>query len=99
MKHLLHVFDACVASENQSPILAWPAIVDSEYLDLVLVKEPRSLVTLAHYGALLHVMDKAWWMEGWGKILVNLAAENLDESVQSEISWPLAVIDNGGFGE
>ncbi|OGE57207.1 hypothetical protein PENARI_c002G08995 [Penicillium arizonense] len=99
IKHLLHVFDACVASENQSPILAWPAIIDSEYLDLVLIKEPRSLVTLAHYGALLHVMDKAWWMEGWGKILVNLAAEYLDTSVQSEIAWPLAVIDDGGFGE
>jgi hypothetical protein len=98
-KHLLDVFDSYIASDNQSIILAWPTIIDSEYLDLVLKKEPRSLVTLAHYGALLHVMDKAWWMEGWGRILVNLAAEYLDKSVQSEIAWPLAVVSNGEFGE
>ncbi|CAG8893776.1 unnamed protein product [Penicillium egyptiacum] len=99
IKHLLDAFDAFIASENQMTILAWPAMIDSQYLDLVLKKEPRSLVTLAHYGALLHVMAKAWWMEGWGKILVNLTAEHLDKSVQSAIAWPLAVINNGGSGE
>jgi hypothetical protein len=94
IQRLLDVFDSCIASENQSTILAWPAIIDSEYLDLMLQKEPGSLVTLAHYGAVLHVMTKAWWMEGWGKFLVNLAAEYLDGSVQSAIVWPLAVINN-----
>jgi hypothetical protein len=33
-------------------------------------------------------------MEGWGKILVNVAAEHLEKSVQSEIEWPLAVVNN-----
>jgi hypothetical protein len=93
IKHLQDVFDSCIASDNQSSILAWPAIVDSGFLDLLLKAERGSLVTLAHYGAVIHVMTKAWWMEGWGKFLVNLAARCLDESSRSAIAWPLAVID------
>lgn len=93
-KHLLDVFDSCVASDNQSTILAWPAIVDLEFMDLLLEAEPGSLVTLAHYGAVLHVMTRAWWMEGWGKFLVNLVADCLDASVQSAIAWPLAVVND-----
>jgi hypothetical protein len=94
IKHLLDVFDSCIASENQSTILAWPAIVDSEFLDLLSQKEDGSLVALAYYGAVLHVMTKAWWMEGWGKFLVILAADCLDEHAQSAIAWPLGVIEN-----
>jgi hypothetical protein len=94
IKHLLDVFDSCIASENQSTILAWPAIVDSEFLDLLSQKEDGSLVALAYYGAVLHVMTKAWWMEGWGKFLVILAADCLDEHAQSAIAWPLGVIKN-----
>lgn len=94
IKLLLDVFDSCIASDNQSTILAWPAMVDSEFLDLLLQAEPGSLVTLAHYGAVIHIMTRAWWMEGWGKFLVNLAAECLDGSVQSAIAWPLAVIND-----
>lgn len=99
IKQLLDVFDSCVANENPRTILAWPTVIESEYLDLVLKKEPMSLVTLAYYGALLHVMVKAWWMEGWGKTMVNLAEGCLDMSLQSAIAWPLAVINNGGSGE
>lgn len=97
-KHLRDIYDACIVKENQEIIQAWPAVIDSEYLDLLLKNEPRSLVMLAHYGAFLHVMAQAWWMEGWGKILVNVAAEHLDKSVQSEIEWPLAVVNNTGTG-
>lgn len=94
IKHLLDIFDSCIASDNQSTILAWPALIESEFLDLLLQEECGSLVTLAHYGAVLHIMTRAWWIEGWGRFLVNLAAEHLDGAVQSAIFWPLAVINN-----
>lgn len=94
MERLLAVFDACIASENQATILAWPTLIHLEYLDLMLQKEPRTLVTLAYYGAVLHIMTKAWWMEGWGRFLIHVAAESLDGSVRPAIAWPLAVINN-----
>jgi hypothetical protein len=97
-KHLRDVYDSCIVKESQRIIQAWPAVIDYEYLDLLLKKERSSLVTLAHYGAILHVTAKAWWMEGWGKILVNVAAEHLDKSVQYEIEWPLAVVNNRWTG-
>jgi hypothetical protein len=37
-------------------------------------------------------MTNAWWMAGWGKFLVNVAAAYLDETGRSAIAWPLAVV-------
>jgi hypothetical protein len=91
-RHLLEVCVSSIASDNQTTILAWPAIIDVEYLDLLQQTQPWSLVTLAHYGAVLHVMTNAWWMAGWGKFLVNVAAAYLDETGRSAIAWPLAVV-------
>ncbi|CAG8110750.1 unnamed protein product [Penicillium olsonii] len=99
IQKLMDVVDSYVATENPRTILAWPTMIEAEYLDLVLEKEPMSLVTLAHYGALLHLMTKAWWMKGWGETMVNLAKGCLDMSLQSAIAWPLAVINNSGAGE
>jgi hypothetical protein len=55
--------------------------------------EPWCLITLAHYGAALHILTSAWWMEGWGKFLVNVAAVHLDDSARSAIAWPLVVVN------
>lgn len=92
-RHLLDLCDSSMTSNNEATFLAWPAIIDLEYLDLMQQLEPCSLVTLAHYGAVLHILTSAWWMEGWGKFLVNIAAAHLDDSVRSVIDWPLAVVN------
>ena len=92
-RHLLDVFDSCIASDNQATILAWPAVVDSEFLDLMQQREPWALVMLAYYGAVLHLTTRAWWIEGWGKFLVNLAAGYLDDHTRSAIAWPIAVVN------
>jgi hypothetical protein len=92
-RHLLDVFDSCIARDNQATILAWPAIVDLEFLDLMQQYEPWSLVILAYYGAVLHLTTRAWWIEGWGKFLVNLAAGHLGDATPSAIAWPIAVVN------
>ncbi|KAJ5984670.1 hypothetical protein N7481_006769 [Penicillium waksmanii] len=92
--HLLEIFDFSIASDNQAAILAWPAIIDAEYFQLLRQIEPMSLVTLAHYGAILHIMTSTWWMAGWGKFLVNVAAAYLNETVRSEITWPLGIVND-----
>lgn len=91
--HLLDVFNSSIANDNHTTILAWPAIIDAEYLDLLQQIEPMSLVTLAHYGAVLHIMTSAWWIAGWGKFLVNVAAAYLGETARSAIAWSLAVVN------
>lgn len=92
-RHLLEIFDSSIASDNQITVLAWPAVIDFAYLDLLQQIEPCSLVTLAYYGAVLHIMTNAWCMEGWGKFLVNVAAAHLDDAGRSAIAWPLAVVN------
>lgn len=92
-RHLLDVFDSCIDSDNQATILAWPAVMDSEFLDLMQQREPWALVTLAYYGAVLHLTTRAWWIEGWGKFLVNLGAGYLDDHTRSAIAWPIAVVN------
>jgi hypothetical protein len=93
-EHLLEIFDLSIASDNQAAMLAWPAIIDAEYFELLRQIEPMSLVTLAHYGAILHIMTSTWWMTGWGKFLVNVAAEYLNETTRSAIAWPLAIVND-----
>lgn len=92
-QHLLDLCDSSIASNNQVTVLAWPAIIDPEYLDHMQQLEPWCLITLAHYGAALHILTSAWWMEGWGKFLVNVAAVHLDDSARSAIAWPLVVVN------
>lgn len=92
-RHLLDLCDSFNSTNNEATFLAWPAIIDPGYLDLMQQLEPLSLVTLAHYGAVLHILTSAWWMEGWGKFLVNVAAAHLDDSARSAIAWPLAVVN------
>ncbi|KAJ5355271.1 uncharacterized protein N7496_012483 [Penicillium cataractarum] len=92
-RHLLEIFDSSIASDNQITVLAWPAVIESASLDLMQQIEPCSLVTLAHYGAVLHITTSAWWMQGWGKFLVNVAAAHLDDIGRSAIAWPLAVVN------
>jgi hypothetical protein len=91
-RHLLDLCESSINSNNQATVIAWPAIIDPEYVDLMQQLEPWSLVTLAHYGAVLHILTSAWWMEGWGKFLVNVAAAHLDNAARSAIAWPLAVV-------
>ncbi|CAI7676428.1 unnamed protein product [Penicillium pancosmium] len=93
-ERLLEIFDFSIASDNQAAMLAWPAIIDAEYFDLLRQIEPMSLVTLAHYGAILHIMTSTWWMAGWGKFLVNVAAAYLNETARSAAAWPLAIVNN-----
>lgn len=93
IRHLQDLCDSSIKSNNQATILAWPAIIDPEYFGLMQQLEPGSLVTLAHYGAVLHILTSVWWMEGWGKFLVHVAASHLDDSARSAIVWPLAVVN------
>lgn len=92
-RHLLDLCVSFISSNNEATFLAWPAIIDPEYLDLMQQLEPWSLVTLAHYGAVLHILTSAWWMEGWGRFLVNVAAAHLGDPARSAIAWPLAVVN------
>ncbi|KAE8150860.1 hypothetical protein BDV25DRAFT_171890 [Aspergillus avenaceus] len=74
-KHLLHKL--YMTLEDPSAILTWPALIDAEYLDLLLRKDPSSFVPLAYYGVALELFVDVWWLDGWGDYLVKLAIERL----------------------
>lgn len=93
-RHLLDLCVSFISSNNEATFLAWPAIIDPEHLDLMQQLEPWSLAILAHYVAVLHILTSAWWMESWGKFLVNVAAAHLDDPARSAIAWPLAVVND-----
>ena len=73
--------------------LAWPVLVDSRYIDLLLPKDQLALVILAHYGAVMTLLDDTWWLDRWGRLLIKLASTALHPSWLCKIEWPLQIIE------
>ncbi|PYH91143.1 hypothetical protein BO71DRAFT_452326 [Aspergillus ellipticus CBS 707.79] len=92
-QRLLNLLHMSTTVENPAAILRWPALVESAYLDLLLQDNAMALVVLAHYGVALDVMVESWWMDGWGRFLVNLVLDRLEIKCEPDLAWAQDVID------
>ncbi|KNG84819.1 C6 zinc finger domain protein [Aspergillus nomiae NRRL 13137] len=77
LENLRDVFRRCTTLEDPGALMAWPVLVDADYLDLLLQGEPTAFVILGHYGVALELLKDEWWLDGWGELLVNLALKHL----------------------
>jgi len=65
----------------------WPAHVHADFMDLLDMREPKALVILAYYAAMLRVRGDTWWVKGWGRLIldyVRQAQHDYDEWLE----WP-----------
>ncbi|KAH8806185.1 C6 zinc finger domain protein [Xylogone sp. PMI_703] len=88
---LLELYDACIAFSDGVVVLAWPVAAGSQFLDLLLESDPVSLVILAYYGVIFDELENVWYLKGYGRLLVSIAVNSLDDSWQSAIRWPLEI--------
>jgi hypothetical protein len=95
VQHLVDVSNASTAVRDGFAILAWPILIDAKFLDLLLETDQISLVILAHYGVILNRLNRVWWLKGYGRSLILMAADLLDEPWRFEILWPLEVTEEG----
>ncbi|OJJ94748.1 hypothetical protein ASPACDRAFT_1877366 [Aspergillus aculeatus ATCC 16872] len=58
-------------------VLAWPASVPLEYIDLLARRSPDALAVLAHYGIVLHAHRHRWFLGDGGRYLIESIRESL----------------------
>jgi hypothetical protein len=77
-------------------IQSWPMHVDQRLLELWKVKDPTSLVILAHYAAVVSLRKNLWFFERWPRLIYEqvgkvLAAE--PSEYNSYLDWPREMLN------
>ncbi|KAM5345676.1 hypothetical protein ACJ41O_011537 [Fusarium nematophilum] len=62
-----------------------------EYFTLLHQRQPPALILYAFFGALLSTLDDCWFMEGWGRDIVEVVDDLLGNYWRSWIAWPSEV--------
>lgn len=69
--------------------LAFIHFAPQQYFTLLHQRQPHSLILFAYFGAFLHMLDDYWFLEGWGKDIVEVVDEMLGTYWRPWIYWPL----------
>ncbi|KLP14425.1 uncharacterized protein LW94_1174 [Fusarium fujikuroi] len=70
----------------------YPALLTEEYITALQKCRLEALVTLAHYGILLHLCRHIWVFGDAGEFLIGLIARRLGPSWHEALKWPLEVV-------
>ncbi|KAM5510002.1 sterol uptake control protein 2 [Fusarium oxysporum f. sp. phaseoli] len=62
------------------------------YFSLLRQRQPSALILFSLFGALLHKIRNYWFLEGWGKAIVEVIADILGSYWKEWLLWPLQVI-------
>lgn len=62
------------------------------FFTLLHQRQPPALVLFAHFGALLHKLDSYWFMEGWGRKIIEVVSGLLGTYWRTWIDFPLEMI-------
>ncbi|KAF7591717.1 hypothetical protein BBP40_001161 [Aspergillus hancockii] len=92
LEQLTGILELCTTLDNPGAIMAWPVLVDAEYLALLLQEEPTSLVIIGYYGAALNLLSNEWWLDGWGEFLVKLALDRLGTTAKWKMERCLEIV-------
>ncbi|KAI8668903.1 Zn(2)-C6 fungal-type domain-containing protein [Fusarium keratoplasticum] len=61
------------------------------YLTLLHQRQPPALILFAFFGALLHELDDYWFLEGWGRDIIEVIDDLLGSYWRPWIAWPSKV--------
>ncbi|KAK1149353.1 hypothetical protein N8T08_006576 [Aspergillus melleus] len=70
----------------------WMAQTPAQYFDRLQDRHPLSLVILAHYSIVLDHMNQYWWIQSWGRQVLEAIRSVLEPGWRVHISWPLEVV-------
>lgn len=91
LSHLRHCYTKFSHSPDPSPVMAWLAAVDKDFVDSLRCRQPFSLLILMYWGVLLGELDgKRWWARGSGRALVSELLDGLrsgDPRWESVLTW------------
>ncbi|KAG9233283.1 putative Zn(II)2Cys6 transcription factor [Amylocarpus encephaloides] len=92
-EHLQTAFDQeHTTGGRTNACISWPAMVQSEYMDLLMKRNPEALVILTRYGVLLHCHRELWCIASAGEYLIKSIDRHLGSYWESWLVWPNEVI-------
>lgn len=77
-------------------ITIFPIILQDRFITLIEMLDPRAMVILAHYFALLCPLDMIWWISNYPEKEIEAINDNLSSEWQGLMAWPLQVLCDRG---
>lgn len=74
-----------------APLMFIPFAPES-YFTLLHQRQPPALVLFAFFGALLYELNDYWFLEGWGRAIVEVIEHLLGSYWRPWILWPLQIV-------
>ncbi|KAJ5100672.1 hypothetical protein N7456_006724 [Penicillium angulare] len=91
LSFLRHCYTKFAHSPDPSPVMAWLAAVEKDFVDSLRCRQPFSLLILMYWGVLLGELDgKRWWARGSGRALVSELSDALrsgDPRWEGVLTW------------
>jgi hypothetical protein len=75
-----------------SIVLAWPYQTCSEYVELLVQRQPEALAIFAYYCVIMKSLEGCWWMQGWPSYLIQEIWATLGVEHRLWIQWPIEEI-------
>lgn len=99
-KTISYVGGICIEMDTGGPtlelsrrLLLLPYLVPARFADLLQAEQPRALVIIAHYFALVSRYSGYWWIGATGDREVHALAAVLPLEWQPLMRWPLEIVD------
>ncbi|KAJ4316059.1 hypothetical protein N0V84_008058 [Fusarium piperis] len=73
------------------PFICLHSIPD-EYFELLQQRQPPALLLFTYLGTLFHGLNDYWFMDGWGRSMVDVADDLMGEYWSKWMAWPKAVM-------
>jgi Fungal specific transcription factor domain len=93
------VLEAIAAREGEAMVfrrlILFPTVVEKSFIALIEERNPRALVVLAHYFALLTRFSDFWWIGQLGPREVRAIQRHLGNEWQDLMVWPMKTIEGG----
>ncbi|KAH7142737.1 hypothetical protein B0J13DRAFT_50680 [Dactylonectria estremocensis] len=70
----------------------WLHFAPDKYFELLQQRQPPALLIFAYLGTLFHGLNDYWYMDGWGRNMVDVANELLGEYWNQWMAWPKQVV-------
>lgn len=77
-------------------VTIFPIILHDRFITLIEMLNPRAMVILAHYFALLCHFDGIWWMSNYPEKEIEAINDSLSSEWHGMMEWPLQVLRDRG---
>lgn len=101
--HMIHGMYVGI-QEGETPtitrrrILTFPARIDQRFIELLRMQEPRAMIVLAHFFAIVKTADDIWWLRGRAEYEIVGITNVLTEAWRPFVTWPQEVIESESQG-